>query len=737
MLNSASVGNGKEVRDGGARVCRFGTFELEVRAGELRRNGLKVRLQEQPFQVLSLLLETPGQIVTREELRNRLWPADTFVDFDHSLNAAIKRLRDALGDSAENPTFIETIARRGYRFLAPVTTAAGETASDPALPAPQTSPVLPNRSRIWWIVALTFAAVALCFVLVGLKVGLFLGQRRPSVQTRISQLTANPVENRVHASAISRDGRYLAFSDETGFFLRQVDNGDTHPISLPAGTMAESASWFPDGTHLILGLRGEPQSGLWVISTLGGAPRKILDGASWPSVSPDGKQIAYTIGSGVTNELWIMDADGEHPRKLIGQEGEYIGSIAWSPDGTKVAFVRGSLSHEYGITGGIKLLDVRDQTVSTFLQVSTLGWFSSIEGPLAWTRDGSLIYSLSEKPPRQRDSNLWMSHLDSNLHPTETPVRLTSDAGVVTNISASEDGKRLAYVKALPQPDVYVAKVEGQSMNEPVRLTLDDRIDIPFDWTPDSKSVIFISDRSGTFSIYRQSLDQTLPELLLHGEHALLTPRLSPDGTQLIYLVDPTWTAEAPGISLMRMPLAGGAPQQIAAGPGLANQQCARAPGTLCLYGFLTNRKLTFISFDPLRGNGKPVYQIEDDVPQLYNWSLSPDGNMLALVRSKTGNDEPKVHLVSLKGDGDRLLTVQGWPGVSALDWAADSKSLWASSEANGENVLLNVDLEGHARVVWRPKKKVVFWAIPSRDGRYLALHVGTTSANAWMLERQ
>src|SRR5262249_38951208 len=102
------------------RIIRFGMFEIDLYSAELRRNGLKVKLQEQPFQVLAMLLERPGELVTREELRRRLWSADTFVDFDHSLNAAIKRLRDALGESAEAPVFIETLARRGYRFIAPV-----------------------------------------------------------------------------------------------------------------------------------------------------------------------------------------------------------------------------------------------------------------------------------------------------------------------------------------------------------------------------------------------------------------------------------------------------------------------------------------------------------------------------------------------------------------------------------------------------------------------------------------
>jgi len=99
---------------------RFGAFELDLRAGELRKQGVKIKLQEQPFQILAMLLANPGQVVTREELRNRLWPSDTFVDFDHSLNKAINKLRESLGDSAENPRFVETLPRRGYRFLASI-----------------------------------------------------------------------------------------------------------------------------------------------------------------------------------------------------------------------------------------------------------------------------------------------------------------------------------------------------------------------------------------------------------------------------------------------------------------------------------------------------------------------------------------------------------------------------------------------------------------------------------------
>jgi DNA-binding winged helix-turn-helix (wHTH) protein len=115
------------------KVVRFGVFEADLRAGELRKNGGRIRLQEQPFQLLAFLLERPGEVVTREELRQKLWPADTFVDFDHSLNTAVNKLREALGDSAWSPRYVETLARRGYRFLAPVErTEANPLAQNPA-----------------------------------------------------------------------------------------------------------------------------------------------------------------------------------------------------------------------------------------------------------------------------------------------------------------------------------------------------------------------------------------------------------------------------------------------------------------------------------------------------------------------------------------------------------------------------------------------------------------------------
>lgn len=128
-----------------SRLIRFGVYEADLRSGELRKHGIRLRLQDQPFQVLCMLLDRPGELVTRDELRQRLWPADTFVDFDHGLNTAVNKLREVLGDSATNPRYIETLARRGYRFVGPTPVAFGNGAV-PTVPEPTNVPASPTSA---------------------------------------------------------------------------------------------------------------------------------------------------------------------------------------------------------------------------------------------------------------------------------------------------------------------------------------------------------------------------------------------------------------------------------------------------------------------------------------------------------------------------------------------------------------------------------------------------------------
>src|SRR6266403_2399099 len=188
--------------DSSSSIIRFGRFELNLRAGELRRRGQKIKLQEQPLQVLAALLERPGEIVTREELRSKLWPADTFVDFDHSLNAAIKRLRDALGESADAPVFIETLARRGYRFIGPINGAPSAAGVNKFIPAAQESQSFRLTRRLAVVCLATIVIAGLIWVMWRSPL------RRRDITER--KLTSNSSENRVSSASVSPDGKYLA-----------------------------------------------------------------------------------------------------------------------------------------------------------------------------------------------------------------------------------------------------------------------------------------------------------------------------------------------------------------------------------------------------------------------------------------------------------------------------------------------------------------------------------------------
>lgn len=712
---------------------RFGVFELDLRAGELRRQGRKVKLQEQPFQVLSRLVENPGEIVTREELRNRLWPADTFVDFDHSLNAAIRRLRDALGDSADNPTFVETVARRGYRFLAPVGLGGNGSDQIPA-PLPSTSPASGN-SRRWWILG---TIVVLAIIVLAVVFGVFFAPHA-TVPPRIARLTANPVNDPVRAAAISHDGRYLAFADETGFYLRQIDTGETHSVPLPKDVTATSISWFSDSVHMIVSMSGQHrESSLWVLSVLGGDPRKIVEDGCCAAMSPDGKHVAYVSGRALRQRIWLASLDGAEAHELLGQDNDMFGGLAWSPDGQKLAYTTAKFAYGDGVQAVINVVEVHGAgSQKAAIHPVTVLSLSGLRGPISWSADGSLTYAVSEPRPRQFDSNVWSIPLNRQSKAAGTPVRLTNDQGEVFSISRSADGRRLVYVKGVPEPDVYVGTLDAKgALSEPQRLTLDDREDIPFDWTPDGKQVIFISDRTGTFSIYRQGIAQMVPEMVAGGTQPLAEPRLSPDGSQLLYVVYPNGEEPNYEVPLMRVPLAGGPPQQVVKANWISNHQCARAPASVCVYSVNHDKDVIFYTFDPLKGSGRQFFQLRDDVSQLYNWSLSPDGSTLALTRGKWGNEEGPIHLVYLNGAPDKWITVSGSPNLVSIDWAADSKTLWAATAAEKENELLQIDLRGNARVVWHPKNIRVGWAIPSRDGKKLALHVNSTSANVWMQER-
>jgi len=330
------------------RLVHFGAFVVDLRAGELYRQGRKIKLQDQPFQLLAILLEHPGEVITRQELRNRIWPGDTFVDFDQGLNKAILKIRDALGDDADNPRFVETLPRRGYRFIAPVEPA--KPPSSPTIPAP--SPERPGRARQfvvetnsaafrptvkwWWVLTVGVVVLALSAILSSL----FLLLLSPPRIVNYTRLTHGA---HVRWGPMGTDGTRIYFNgmDQTGeYIIGSVSSagGDVIPVSTPLKRpILEDVS--SAGTELLVSE-----------SDITGAVNRERRIYIVPIQGGSAQRIGSTVGSCAT---WSTDAqhilycreDGIHSARRDGSDDKKIANLnTWwpwprsSPDGRVFRF---------------------------------------------------------------------------------------------------------------------------------------------------------------------------------------------------------------------------------------------------------------------------------------------------------------------------------------------------------------------------------------------------------------
>jgi len=241
------------------RVIRFGLFELDLSAGELRKENRKIKLQEQPSQVLALLVGRSGELVTREELQQALWPRDTFVEFDQGLNTAINKIRLALGDSADNPRFIETLPRKGYRFIAPVDRAPGEASTTQAQPSTvegnRVSPLAVGPVKRRWNEVLAWVLVGVLSVAVVALAGVYFRVFRPASQATLKTVPLTSYPGHQMDPAFSPDAKQVAFAwdGEQGgnlhIYVKLVDAGE--PLRLTSSPAREhSPAWAPDGRYI-------------------------------------------------------------------------------------------------------------------------------------------------------------------------------------------------------------------------------------------------------------------------------------------------------------------------------------------------------------------------------------------------------------------------------------------------------------------------------------------------------
>jgi DNA-binding winged helix-turn-helix (wHTH) protein/Tol biopolymer transport system component len=733
------------------RVFRFGPFELSEREAELRNNGVRIKLQEQSFLVLAELAANAGRVVTREELQQKLWPADTFVDFDVGLNNVIRKLRQTLGDDADNPHYIETIAKRGYRFLAQVflSSPTAPVAEAAAAPVEAVAP----KTRSWnWVLA---ASVVLS-VLVGGAIIVWRGKATTPALATEQRITANSPEAPVTAAVISPDGKYVAYSDSTGVYIRHIDTGETRPLQLPRDFDAVPTSWFPDGTHLLLSTGGAlygiwalgPRGigTLWRVSLMGGTPQKLIDNASGGTVSPDGSKIAFLHGDvGVSREIWVVGSDGSNPASVVeaatretsvtagnGSTNQphasvSLSGVAWSPDGKRLAYFRRFEPDSPGPSEDKRYLETVEATGGTpkVLKVSRQLF------PVAcWATDDRLFYGYRDDPASDRlDYGIWsvrVSHKSGDREGKE--VQVTRGAGRLGGLSVSADGKRLVLWRDNLAPAVFLTELDTETrrFKRPRRLTLDENPNVVTAWTADSRAVLFSSNRSGTYKLFRQAIDQVVPEVLVEGRN-ISQPRLSPDGTQVLYLAGYDPEAPAKPVSVMAVPVAGGPPRVVLQTPFIGDIQCARSPSNFCLL-VSPDRAL---SFDPENGKVQPFLPFRG--PAAENWSLSPDGSQLALVYR---GSKQKITFVTVSDKSRREVELRETL-AGGMDWAADSKTVFVTGRAtNGSPVVLDVEPSGNYRVLLEGDRAAQYlWAIPSPDGHYWALQEVSGAGNVWMVQ--
>jgi serine/threonine protein kinase/Tol biopolymer transport system component len=605
-----------------------------------------------------------------------------------------------------------------------------------------------RHSLRWWIPA---SAAALTLMIAGGIIWSVRQQHAPTQvgpQIKLRQLTTNSPENRVLTGAISPDGKYLAYTDLKGMHVKLVVTGETKVVPQPEGLNAQdvhwdilATGWFPDGTTFLANAYPaalDPSrwtsetASVWEVSALGGAPRKLRDHAIAWSVSPYDSSIAFGTKNDKLGEreIWLMGKNGEQPSKLFDTgDNSSIGPLFWLPERERVLYL------STDATGGsLVSRDLKGGPVTTLIPPSELDKM----GDGVWSPDGRLIFSMKEPAAIHDTCNYWEMRLNARTGETvEKPRRFTNWADFcVSNPSVTADGERLAFLQMAGRDSVYVADLDaaGTRISNSRRLVLDDSYDYLQNWAPDSKAILFISNRDGRNGIYKQSLDQDTSELVSSGEGEFRDSRVSPDGKWVMAFLSPKNRGASDPEELIRVPVTGGSPEVILKASANSGFSCAGPHSDLCVFEERSeDRKQAIVtSLDPVKGRGPELTRFDLDPNEDFALcEISPDGTRLAVSPSPAG----PIQILSLRGRRLSLVPIGRFKIDSNVFWAADGKGIYFGSKMKGGTVLLHLDMTGKPHIVWENHGGGWALGMPSPDGRHLAINGETMNSNMWMME--
>jgi DNA-binding winged helix-turn-helix (wHTH) protein/Tol biopolymer transport system component len=653
------------------RVFRFGPFELSECDAELRKGGVRIKLQDQPFRVLVELVANPGKVISREDLQQKLWPSDTFVDFDVGLNSAIRKLRQALNDDADHPHYIETLAKRGYRFLAPVTEIGAKGAerhpqptSDVAIvsdtssltSSSSSSPVHAGRGstrrRIWIAVGTVVAAIVATLVF---------WLNRPAggpIVEAVTQLTDDG-EPKPYTTRIVSDGVRVYFDEGTYGSLRiaQVavtggsvsvvptavaiptieglspegsallvksghhdSEGSLWQVPLPEGqprllgaTEVQDATFFPDGRILF-----SRQGDLYVSEQDGSSPRKIVsvDGViREPSVSPDGQRLVFTIWSHlplVPMSIVESGADGSGLQPLVlSSETRRFCCAQWGPDGRYVIF----RSRNEGRLD-LWLLPTKD------------GFFQRAQKPIELT-NGPLSYSFPF--PSRDGKQIFALGIKQRGELVRFDVKANQFVPFLSGISAfnptfSRDGNWVAYTSH-PDHTLWRSRPDG---SERLQLTYPP-MHVRYSFiSPDGKQVVYGNVKG---EIYVISMDGGSPQRVVEKDAS--SANWSPDGKLLVFM-----TRDAAHYELQFLDLQTGKRSVVPGSRDLLGGQWV-AENTLVA---APRNQMKLMIFDVRTQQWSDL--VPGKVPgSVVNWAHSPD---YQYVYYTTGGAEPEAMRIRL-----------------------------------------------------------------------------------------
>lgn len=528
------------------RVYRFGLFEADLELGTLMRQGIPVKLQEQPFRILSLLLESAGEVLSREELRKNVWPDGTYVEFDGSLNTALMKLRAALNDDADNPRFIETVPRKGYRFIAPVeiskletpaiTTAIRIETDEPTTEllaesrpiSAGTEPHVTGPKKVerrlgphWWEAVLILAGVTAL-----LTYGLW-PRGEPRV-ARVQQLT--------HSGQVDPWGKLVTDGSRIYFVVRDVTGWNLMQTSVEGGAVQRTPTPFdntrifdlsPDHSQFLIGQmthRGE-ETALWLWPVQGGAPRRLGDVIAQEAVwSPIGDLIAYVHGESIE----LTDPQGNHVRELA-KFHPAPHSLVWSPDGKRLRFTQ------------TNLLEGTDSMWETGLEQTTprrvfpQGPHGPHEGSGTWLGSNYFVFSsgadLRASLAVDTQASLWIideNHSFFRRHSSQ-PIQLTRGPIAFDHPNAMHDSNRLFAIGS--HNEYQLLRIDPKTSVKTAMLAESGATDM--DFSLDGQWVVYAARENGT--LWKSRIDGSGKVQLTAGATGAFAPHWSPDQKQILF----------------------------------------------------------------------------------------------------------------------------------------------------------------------------------------------------------